>query len=470
MEEREINLKWLLYNIAMSWRKILVAMIICAVAMDGVGYLRKKANLNGQMSQEESLKAGLSDAAIERTERLAKRYIENKIQLDEMILYKEDSIWLNLNPACIPTIEVEYLVTIGGQTKVESMDIIKSYLSAIRQVEFTPELEAIGKVPYLRELIRVEDSVQVEGTNIQIEMLKSNVLRYSIVAPDEEICHSLSQLVHSQIETVTPLFKERYGNFTIEQISETYFEDTNKELRMEQNEDIAQFYRLNDYQETMKTRLGTEEQEYYDYLIQQDVAEGEFVEKKEESAPVSPIQPKYALVGLILGVFLVCVYEAMRYCMTQKVYFTDDFVSQIPVELMGVVHQQSRWKGIDRLIHNMFVHQDHGLSEDEQIELIASHIRILAEKQDYKQLFLAGSGHDKLVRQIAERFIQKSHGSISYGSNVLKDPKNMERMAAADGVIFIEQLGTFTYSAILEEIRLCKEYQLSIVGSILVES
>ena len=471
---QEINLKWLLYRILMGWKRMLLSAVICAFLFNMVGYINSLLHSQTWETVDEyrqyvygPLKADLTLEQIALTEDAARNYALYKEQYESILKYGDESILMNLDSTNVPTIYADYIVHTDDGERSKAKDIAVIYSTGLEQVEFPEEMLAEVPLPYLKELVRCYFLTASDENSIEDEE-SSLALRFHIVAKDEDMCWKILDAVKASITETSKILKEDYGNHEIQLLREKYFTNNDSYIKSQQDSYILGLKDAIDSMTTIRSNLISKQQKYYDELI----TEHKFTEKKKDNNP-GIFHAKYALLGFMFGVMLVCVYEGFRYYAASTIYFADDFVSVFPLDIMGVFRgrmKKQEKKGIDNIIYKLFTKHEKKLPEEDAMALLCSRLRILMEKENMQKIRLIGTVDSELVRKVSMDISEKMGKlDVAYGGNALLNVNSMEDTASADGVILVEQLGICRRQEIKQELALCKKYKITVIGSVLVE-
>ena len=124
MEEMTISVKDLLLRILLKWRMILVWMLIGAVVLDGVGYVRsaravklaQEAIKTPEDDEEQMLLAvsqaeeKLSTREVSEVQTAVGTYLSYQKEYQDTLAYNTNSIKMQLDPNKVPTMMLQYYI------------------------------------------------------------------------------------------------------------------------------------------------------------------------------------------------------------------------------------------------------------------------------------------------------------------------------------------------------------------------
>lgn len=498
-EEREISLTGLFIYIAKGWRNLLIWMLIMAVAMGGIQYVREiKVYKDFQLAQStesetnekekeeekekekekviltmEELKEEITDEekqAVAKVVRLEKEY-------DRQLDYIESSMFMTMNPYDVSIarlqywVNTDYTVNYTGITKKDvTGDIVTSYINRLEDNDWREKALKAAKekteLRYFSEMVGLGNG----GSYFTI------VIRY----PDEKKLQTMIDVLDEEIKSyqsqITKIFGEhklRNVNKTIEVVVDNDVYNTqqtrkNNLLNLENN--IASYKRdFNDNQKSWyagKILINEEEEEK---------TEEELLEEEEPivAPPTPQIRFKNILLGALLGAFLLCMIRAMRYILSDKLKVEDNVDSYLGVVGLGNIQENeietTGMNKIDRWIESFSKKSYGNLSKDQQIKMTVSNIALYCEKENMRKIYFNSSINcieekaGQIINLLKERGI-----SVKTGFSILQDAAAIEEMSKAEGVVFFEQAGQSSYKEVEREIELCRKHDKAIIGMIVM--
>lgn len=497
MEEMTISVKDLLLRVLLKWRMILVWMLIGAVVLDGVGYVRSARAVR---QAQEALKSPEEDeeqrllAVSEAEEKLSAReaaevkaavgtYLSYQQEYRNTLNYNTNSIRMQLDPNSVPTVTLQYYIDNHYQAvypvieaKDNTSDIISSFVSKVTNTavceQIVEELQWDVDSAYVQELITAYQSAD-------------DILTISVVGQDQDACEKMMAVIEQVVENETAGLKALYGDFDITELHKQYYQGANSSLLMTQQTQVTSLNNIKSAMNNITSTLTDEQKEYYTALLDQETAsrmeEDPEAEEETESAPaVIPqakvISLKYMVLGAFVGAFLACCFIAFRYLIAGALRVKEDLEEVFKTPLLGsltVTDVGHRFLGqIDGWIVSLFAGRRPKFSEEERIEMICAGIRIAAQKADMQSVYLTSACHDEKSEQIRELLCDKLQGevkTIAHGKSVVYDPESLERMVASDGVVLVEMVDASLYADLQKELELCKMYKIPVIGSVVLE-
>jgi hypothetical protein len=152
---------------------------------------------------------------------------------------------------------------------------------------------------------------------------------------------------------------------------------------------------------------------------------------------------KFAVIGFVIGVLLMCLWHALRYILNDRLVDYKDIAR----------------KGIHL--------KDLGSMSGQGADVVAANIRNFAGER--KKLFITGMASDAEFAKVCSSLQGKlADYEVIFAGNVLEDPKAKDLLLSCDAVVLVEQAGTTRYSRMKAEITFLVNADKEIVGIVIV--
>jgi hypothetical protein len=487
MEERELDLLELLQRILLSWRAIVVWVLICAVACGAFAYFKvgQSVALEKQAMVDEELKAELeAEELAEIEENLSAREMEEARAAVEsyksyfesyqnILNYMTDSVKMSLDPNALPSLTVQYLVDNHYEAvypvidkKDQTADIINTFSARLLDESVCTKLQtALGwdtDIAYIRELIDAYTSA-------------SDILTISIIGPDQESCEIIADVLEEECASIAAQLQDVYGAFDMTRLNRKYMEVVSTSLLSAQQSQASALNSVKGSLTGITSGLSDDQKQYYSAILDKEMEA--YLPEEVEEPEISVVEIlKYIILGILLGGFLSCAWIACKWIFAGTILSTGDIEAAFPAPVFGQIEYTAGKKaflpGIDRWIRGMFEHKGAQFSEEERLRMITSGIRIAAEKKAVKKVYLTGSVHGDVVEQTKKTICEKLAGQgleIAYGNSPICDPESLENMVASDAVVFVEQVDLSRYEDMKKEVMLCGQHQIPMMGYVVIK-
>lgn len=503
MEEgRTVYMKEIVQCIMLKWRNILACMIVFAILLGGYGAIKSYRAVSLEKIQDENIdytqyEQNLTETELLEVQDAVNDYITYAKTYDDYKTYLENSIIMQLNANAVPTKKILYQI----QGNKEVVNISDAYAELLPNDKLCQKvLEKTGwqvEQSYINELISIVNShleTSMLGGQINIDTIENSagdsgdisvLVTVKIMADKETNCEIIAEIVEEEIDTITTDLRNKFGFFDIEKVNEYYNEEASRELLQEQQTCKNEMNNVSNLLKNLKNSLSEEQQNYYFALINNHLKESEKDgedEKKfeeslvEETVQVRYINLKYVVFGAGIGFLLCCFYLLCKMFvdrhLVSEYHITNTLNSSLLETFVGDRKKKKLFNFLDNAIYKMFGKDFEKNSKDEKIQILGTKIKIFIEKNKIKNICIVTSTKSKKIDWISEKlinFFKENDINCAYEQDILYNAQALERFTGAEGVIFIEQIGKSLVDEINQEMKYCKEYQVTDIGFILVE-
>lgn len=473
--EREINFWNMFWNACLKWRIILLCGLIFAILGGFAGYTRST-------STGKSGEGKISYDQLEESDQMYVNYYVECLELYEgQKEYNENALLMKLNSDGFYQGEITYYIDNHYSVeypiveKENNVGIIKAaYKKMIYSDDLITTIEKMfaeegAKELYAAELVDTESLYRVdEKKDSQVD---EGIMVIDVYANDEEKCKELMQIVEEEIEKQKKEIEKKVGEHDLVLVADKcYFTVENNILKKKKDNDYNMLVYRNEMKEASSNmsdvgrayienyKTGVEEQNY----TEDTTVEGRF-----------SIDKKFVIIGFLGGLFISFVFFLFKYILSHCLKFEDDIEEILGIRLLGNVICESNRKRnpLDRIFIKMKHMNKRYPNEEEALDLLAVNINIIAGDIDSKAVCAICTNTDKdvtnTVREINER-TEKNGVRINSINSVLYDSKAMQELSQADAVVLIEKAEKTFYEEIIEEIKVCKQCNVKILGMVLV--
>lgn len=201
-------------------------------------------------------------------------------------------------------------------------------------------------------------------------------------------------------------------------------------------------------------------------------------ETQTESEPITfddpiPSAVRFAIVGMIGSIFLVCLILSMSYVMSGKLQNESDFQHRFGMPLLGVVRksEKKRWLNfIDLWIRRLEEGPYSIISRKEQIKIAMINTQFAIHKNktgELKRVMLAGTATDDDVIEVCEELKREIVGvTFSSYRQILFHATALKMLENYEGILFLEKKGESYERLIRQEKELALNRNIKILGVI----
>ncbi len=449
--EQEIDLKDLMFAVLYRWRPILAVAVVLAVLLGGYRAVSVYREENDAAALAQAQKDYESAVELyEKNQANAEREIDNLVKsIEEQQKYLEESRLMNLSPYDVWSAQTVLFVKTDYQIMPDMVyqnlnytdTILAAYQTALMNLEFLEEVaEKVGlDERYLEELV----SVTVSG----------NLLTICAMDGTESGVKAIMDAMLDGVKDAQSQIRTSIGSHTVSEVSSSVGALVDLKLQNTQKAQSDRLVTLND--SLTKTRDGLDA-----------LAEPVAPSSSAMTAVKSGI--KYAVLGGVLGAFMVVFVVCVCFLMSDKVYSAKELKNRYRVKILGTlpVSEKKRFV-VDEWLRKL-EGRAHGADISAEYGLIAANAANYAD--DMKSLMVIGTADEKLVAAVAGGLESRMAGvKVTIGGNVLRDGNLLRQLPGCDGVVLVEQCSRSVYSDVALEIETAKDLKKTVVGCVVFE-
>lgn len=492
MEEREIDLLDMIADILSHWRGLVVALVIGAVLMGGLSYVKSYQNIqniqNAQPIEEETT---LDAATVEKQLMQLEETLEESQKAAVLTTmddereyiwkenYAENSVYMQLDPFNIAQRQLVYQIRTTEENQNQSLGT--TYGDVLDNVGMYNWVEEKTGVPaaYVKELITVSTTSAISIANDQFAgTVGTDRLKITVIQKDEESCKELSDAVKAYVEQQKATLATEVGNHELILLSESAGMTLGMDVMNRQIDYGNQVSNLRSGIASAKAGFTADQARYYDLLTwEEGMDEAEIVQKdtvEEQTVAVSPsVSKKYILLGAVLFAFVYAGILFLVYIFNSKLRVSDELQNLYHIPQIGVVVKDSKKKFIlDKWVDDLRHYGKRKFDAEQSMELAFAAVKIAAVKNKLNTICLMGCNLEAGAGSVCENLktaLEKEGINVTVLDNVLYNAESMEKIEAMTGVVLVEKAGSTLYNEIANELALLKRQDVAVLGGIIVE-
>ena len=481
MEEREIDLLDMIADILSHWRGLLAALIIGAILMGGLSYVKSYRNVQRiQSVEQEVLNRQSVDNQIAQLEQqltptqalTVQALIEQEKANARQKAYLENSLSMQLDPEQIAERDLIYSITM--ENPEQSCLLTQVYTDLINSTSMYQWIEEKTGIAanVVGELVYTEAG---RNDSVAANLMKSNV---KIIVRDaqEPDCDQLAEAVKEYMTEQQKTLEQRLGNHQLTLLSDTGATVADANLRNLQRNSVNDLATLATAVGNAKASLTEEQQQYYDLLTweESEAIEAEQNDATGEQSAASPsISKKYVLLGAVLFAFVYAGILFLIYIFNSKIRVSDELQTLYHIPQIGVVVRDSGKQFVfDKWIDDLRHYGKRKFNAEQSMELAFAAVKIAAAKNRLNSICLMGCNLDAGAGKVCETLktaLEKEQLNVTILDNVLYNAEAMEKVDAMTGVVLVEKAGSTLYNEIAGELELLKRQEIAVLGGIIVE-
>ena len=462
-EDREIDLVDLMFYLLRKWNIILIAGIVCAILAGGYCYVDKLQDLNEEnLEEQEAYEKELS-----KYERKQQNY-EDKLKiadnnLEEMqnILrkkqeYLQNSIYLNLDPTKVAKSMCSWLIKLNDNEWAnyhEGMEdpvdqIVKYYaVDALNTlIDWDSVAKIVGESPeYMKELVVLSPDTDANKVNLTVS--------YKDEAGAEKIREELKK-------QLTEGWKKNSGvlpGHSVNPVLENTFTIADNSVVSTRKTAVDE---ITSYTKEMRAAIiSTEDADKYLKTLEEPEKPKAHTSKKKEML-------KYAVIGLLAGMFLVTAVLGAFYILSGVLHTGDELTSYYGIELFADISGNSAGKKnfAESIINK--ISGKKALPEEEYLKRTALRITALSKNPEvYVTGTLPAEDLKKYTEKLGSLLKDKELKQID---NVVVSSDNLSGIRKDTDILIIEKKNKSKHGDIETEASLIKKQGGRILGAIAI--
>ena len=493
-DEVEIDLLDLFWELLMQWKPILICMVLCGSLLMPAMYLKNLRSYRASLAASEALIEKVSGAedeeaaeemgsALEDTEQKA---VDNAVmsyrQLQDLQYVYDSTIQYRLDLRNLRTLNMLYGIQVEDGSR--AYVVCDAYVAHLNSTEAKKELAAVYGLTDPEEAGQMVNPVTGSaGVN---PVTGSAGVDFSVEAliPEGVDAEEVADCIERICKEYQTESGKGLGTNTISLISkdERAFADT---AIISARADLEN--RIMSAEATLKTAydaFSDDQKRVYDYLISQmdPEADKEDEAAADESAAASATQadiaapamnPKYFLLGMLLGAFLYAGVYVVWWVMSPKVRQSDEMTGWLGVRPLGEIRGYPAKTAVEKFFKDKWVYSiryKDRLDAEKALLTIRERLQLMPENAN-GLLFIQPTEMTARQKEFVDRIIQDASREI-----MLISPEEAasveieEQLARHPQVVLVSSAGRTPYKAVRRLYAGCRNYGADLYGHILIEA
>lgn len=456
--EREINLVELFWNILFCWRQIVCSAIIFAILFTGVIYLRDRnaynATLNNGSAQEEIQLTAEEEEQVENAKKMISR-------IEDYQKYLEKSALMQINPYEKPVVELQYYVesdytynyTRDNQIDY-TRDVMALYCNYIKSGELSDKVIKDAKLSISKADFSELCNVTQNG----------NTMAIIIAWAEMEKLDEISELVKKELLQKEKDFQE-VGSHRLKLLRESQNMVADTDLAERKNLFSNNVANINMQLNTIKANMSEQQLK----LLQ---SEDDSVNTNDQVLVGEPsINKKYIFVGLIFGIFLICIWIVFKTIFNEKLQLPEEIRTLYNIRVLGEISVPSERKRFLSFVDDKLLaikkRRKKKLSLEQQIKVVAANISLTCKQRNIEQIYMTGSEYEDMDAKTLDMLKMELAGQnvqITEGENIFYNAESLKQGTEIGNLLFVEQTEKSIYDEISNELNLANEQKNYIIG------
>lgn len=463
-EIRGINIKQVIWKIIFGWKKVFLLGVVCSLLLVSYKYMKDTASYNAQ----KNMGSTISEGEIKKLEDIISKYA----RLNYLEEYYNDSLVMQLNPKEYNVLEVQYYIDSDYTFNFEN-DNEKDYTSSVVSAYGTyvtsgyysemlkKELDIQASIQSVKELIQVVEDK--EGATVKITVSIPN----GCDATKLEM--AIDKIMNAKKEELEKIGKHNLVKLN-SAVAVAYSDILEKKI-YDVSSNIA-IARSN--VEASKSTLTDAQKKYLHENLSYENYRGEFAIGIAVVGEPS-VNVKFAIVGFILGIFASCAIYLLREVFSNKVQNADDIELVYGIRNIGTLDDKDSEKKkmfIDRMLYNIKNSNEKLMTKSEKVEYVVSNIEIICNKNSISSISLIKNvGKKEELAEVMDvvTALEKKGIKCKVLDNITGNAEQLKNVVSDGNVVIIGKTNKTSYAKLEQEIRLLKQHEINILGSVIID-
>lgn len=469
----EIDLLDLIFRICKRWRLMIVMAIICAVMTCGYQvYSNKKASdaLTDKLNIKKTSAELQEDLTKKEKEKVAEAVkIYRSVTAEQE--YLDNSVYLNIDYYHTNMKVLQYVlegVKEGSSDISIDSALLNTYSTYISNIS---ELDGIELGPVdLNQLVGAY--ISNEGvSNSKIDTKASREVLVVIIKGDsQEMTEEITSALAARLEAYSEELSGKYGTHSLTLMDEQSTVGYDSAIEADRSSSMSKINDGKSKLEGMLSAFSQEQKSAYDALSLENELELEDVQEIKLSDDVV----KMAVIGIMLGILLVCCYIAGGYIMGGKLRTADNMVSRYHTFLQGdyslvkVESEGKKVKGIDKLLAN--IQNPSKLTKDQITQQAITNLQLSMKKVNASNVCMLST---TVLEDSDKELIQNLIGNIGSSKATLyddcaHDTAGVKAAAQAKYAVLVEKIDVTRMGDVDRLYGILKEYEIQVIGVVVL--
>lgn len=445
MQEREIDLIVLFYDIIKRWRSILAISLILMIGAGVFGAVRSSTSNDAQVAYEQALAEyeTASEAYEEQEEALIKAVDECEKRLNDQKELSEDSLYYRIDPLNENIAAVSFSVTADSDS--DAMTIVKIILDYCTYggiaTKLRDDVYKDADITFINELVARDSAIP------------ACAFTYRVLCASADEAQKVIKCVTDTVTGKSGELKSLYPDHKVNVVSSTVYSVYDRDLESK----LA----------SLEKNLVTYETDVEKAVEALDTFRATPVEKpvlEQTSAVKHAI--KYGLLAFIAGAVIMFFIYAVKFAFTKKVY-GDDFYKAAGISLIGTVCLPERKRSfacIDRLIDRIFGRKNRPSYEQSIEYTVAKLERMSGNNSD--EIFLIGSFNKYDSQELVTELVKASKVKVTCLDDILNDSDNVRRLSEGAKVLILVREYDTKVEQVIREKELLAMCKAELIGAV----
>lgn len=464
-EEREIHLTDLLWKILFSWRFVLVCAVVFAIVLAGGRFWKDRQSTSAKKNQPslEELKESLTE---DEWEDISKAQTLQR-QIASQKEYQAKSIRMNLDAYAIDEVILQYYVDTDYAIDLDKEiqkdygeELVGAYTAYVENKGIQESLEA--KLDWDMDGVYIGELLSIKPAE------EGNQFTLVVAGADADQAAELADQAAVLLEEYQSALADKIGSHTLTLIDRCITVVNDSVLAEAQDA-------LDEKITAQQTKLDTLTAGFSSTQYQVYQGGDEVADKAGDIVAAPGFSVKYLVLGAFVGIFLSCVWLALCFILNGRMKNVKELQEFYRLSIFGSISAENQGKrflaGIDRWLDSL--RRKGKWTQEERQEVLLTNLGLACKRENVEKLFVITSvplsQNESRLLETLKKNLEKKGIRMVLGQDVLHNASLMEQMAEIGQVVLLEKTEVSSYAEIEQELSLCAQQQIKVLGAIGLE-
>lgn len=470
MDEREVNLRDLVFEILLHWRSIIFWMLIGGILLGAFSYIRLQ---HSSAAQAERLSLpDLENRLSQRELAAVEQVLLNEYSCGRWQSYMENSARMNLDASRIYQADLIFAVT-AGRDSANPASVYLDILSTNDLYKFIA-----GKIKGIT-ISDAQELVSVIQPGTLLQKQESCSFHITAIAGSKKVCRALSQAVQAYITAIHDPIADTYGAHETTVLKDTTAASRSTSVMQEQIDMKYKIGSLHTETAAMIDEFSEMQLQYYRLRTADDNPDAKDSAKENTGRDkTSHVYLQSAVWGCIFAVIIYVFTIFFLYIINNKLRYTDDCSMLYQIPLLGRIPAVQKPKAFLNCADQwLYKHRDkerHMVSGKKAVHLAAAAVQMASRKKGLRQIYGISCGLLPKDAAETEREIRciLNTGQVEFlpVDEILYNSDSMHLLnGSVRGAVLIEKAGAVQDKEIRRELELLRRQEIDVLGMIIIE-
>ena len=468
MEEREVNLRDLIFEILLHWRGILLWMLIggalLGISSWATSYkARTKRMENATAQQLESQMTQSELSAVQQA-------LLNEYSCEKWQAYMENSALMNLDASAVYQADLVYTIKAPG-IPTNPVAVYLNLLASNNMRQFVADQTQALTVSDIQELIHVSDPGGAAQT------MENCSFSITALGETKKACVKISKAVQKYMNDLHKQLTDTFGSHEMLLLQNNITSASSASLLQEQIDMRGKIAHLNSETASLMEHFSEPQTRYYQLQTKKEGASQSLPQKSAAEPGAFHAFIRAFAWGLLFGAIIYVFIIFFLYITNNKLRYSDGCALLCHVPVLGRIPAKPKAKkpfdAIDHWLRCQWDKGRYGISPNQALRLSAVAVQAAARQKGLACLYGISCSplSDALVKIDSALCSCLKDAQIDFQTahNILYDADSLQLLCGIRAAVLIEKAGCVQYEELQRELELLQRQKIELLGLIFAE-